>query len=183
MILNRRSIRFDGRRFDICSTRNSPVKPSSRRTSSRLRVGAVGVKKFGITSTVRVRANVSIVCSRLGRRSLCDRIFQSCRTNRYRGFRSRARSDRELGKRISEQTRASRTRVPAQPQHYRFFTGSEFQVICAALHRAKRPGIPCRSSERRVLIPSLVVDQLSYDPVLTAFTMLGSDSGKEIRCR
>src|SRR6266550_6166497 len=26
------------------------------------------------------------ICSRLGRRSLCDRIFQSCRTNTYRGI-------------------------------------------------------------------------------------------------
>src|SRR5437773_5968236 len=72
------------------------------------------------------------VCSRLGRRSLYDRRFQSCRTNRYRGIRGRARSHRELGKRTVEQTGASRTRVPAQPQHHRFFNGSEFQVICAA---------------------------------------------------
>ena len=48
----------------MCSTRNSSVKLRSRRTSWRLRVGALGVKKFGITSTVRVRANVSIVCCR-----------------------------------------------------------------------------------------------------------------------
>src|SRR5436190_1570828 len=50
IVRSRRSIRFTGRKLDMCSTRNSSVRPRSLRTSARLLLGLFGVKKFGITS-------------------------------------------------------------------------------------------------------------------------------------
>ncbi len=91
----------------------------------------VGDRKFGqlLRATPPLSPHDGPVCSRLGRRSLCDRHFEPCRTNRYRGIRGCARSLRELGKRTAERTGPSRRRVPAQLQHHRFSAGSEFQVI------------------------------------------------------
>ena len=61
IVRSSRSMRFTGRKLDMCSTRNSSVMPSSRRTSSRLRFGLFGVKKFGMTSIDRFRRKVSCV--------------------------------------------------------------------------------------------------------------------------
>jgi Peptidase family M23 len=81
------------------------------RVGDQVKKGAVfrEVGKFGehLRAASPLSHHDGPVCSRLERRSLCNRLFQSCRTNRYRGIRGRARSHRELGKRTPEQSRAS----------------------------------------------------------------------------
>ena len=67
-------MRFNGRTFDVWTTRNSSSAiPSSRRTSAGPRVGFVGMKKFGITSTAFSRSNVaSVSCRKLSETVVID---------------------------------------------------------------------------------------------------------------